>query len=481
MAETPGHWQFATTPGHLVAGGYFLKETPSYDHMLSEFVTNVKFEDLSANDLNVAKAGIIDCLAVMISGSQTRTVGCLMEELRTWGGTGKALIVGHDQQAPPVWASLINGTAAHAEHFDDLSPAMLGHPSSTLVPGLISVASMRALSGRDWLEAYASGFEVGARLSRAANPALYSMGFHATTVLGTVMAASVAAHLLGLDFHKTLSALGSSASLASGVRANFGSMTMALNVGHAASQGMLAALLGSRGFSSDPEAITGHYGFLDCFTGGRYHCEELANMGKPFELSHSGISFKFYPCGHPTICAVEAALHLRSAYQITPDGIKEINCYTVPWIKKTLDKSRPLSTGKEGKVNLPYCISVALYRGNVVESDFCDEVLNHAGITSLRNRCHVHIDETLPESKEIPARIEITLSDGQVIREQRDRPSGSAEDPPPWDRIIQKFRNQSLPVLGSERTERLLAQLTQLEGVDNVNPVVELLSAKSDG
>jgi 2-methylcitrate dehydratase PrpD len=458
-----------------VAGGCFLKAAPSYDRMLAEFVTNVRFEDLSANDLNVAKAGIVDCLAVMISGSQSRTVECLMEEIRTWGATGKAPIVGHAEQVPPVWASLINGTSAHAEHFDDLSPAMLGHPSSTLVPGLISVASTRALSGRDWLEAYACGFEVGARLSRAANPALYSMGFHATTVLGAVMAASVAAHLLGLDLHQTSCALGASASLASGVRANFGSMTMALNVGHAASQGILAALLGSRAFSSDPEAVTGHYGFLDCYTGGRYHCEELANIGRPLELSHSGISFKFYPCGHPTICAVEAALHLRAAYHITPDRIKEINCFTVPWIKNTLDKSRPLLTGKEGKVNLPYCISVALYRGDVVESDFHDDVLNHAGITLLRNRCHVHIDETLPDSKEIPARIEVTLSDGQVIKEQRDRPSGSAENPPPWDRLIKKFRNQSLPVLGLERTEDLLDRLLHLEQIVDAQSITKLL------
>jgi 2-methylcitrate dehydratase PrpD len=458
-----------------------LKDSTFYDRMLSEFVTSMKFDDLSARDVEVAKAGIIDCLAVMISGSQTRTVACLREELRTWGGMGKAVIVGHDQQAPAVWASLLNGTAASAEHFDDLSPAMLGHPSSILVPALISVASMRTLSGRDWLEAYACGFEIGVRLSRAANPALYSMGFHATSVLGVVMSASVAAHLLGLDSHKTLFSLGTSASLASGVRANFGSMTMALHVGHAASQGMLAALLGSKGFSSDVEAVTGHYGLLDCFTGGQYNCEGLTNLGKPFELSHSGISFKFYPSGHPTICAIEAALHLRSAYKITPDMIKKIDCFVPPWIRKTLNKNRTLLTGKEGKVNLPYCIAVALYRGTVVESDFRDEVLNDVGITALRNRCQVHIDESLPDHKEIPARIEITLSDGQVIKEERDRPSGSAENPPPWDRLIQKFQDESLPVLGPERTERLLTQLTHLEDIDNVNSITGLLYAKENG
>jgi 2-methylcitrate dehydratase PrpD len=458
--------------------GNALKDYAVYNVLLTDFITNIKFEELSIADVDVAKAGIIDCLGVMISGSQTRTVKYLMEELRSWTGTGEAVVVGHDQQAPAVWSSLLNGTAANAEHFDDLSPAMLGHPSSILVPGLISMASMRTLSGRDWLEAYACGFEVGVRLSRAANPSLYSMGFHATSVLGVVMAASVAAHLLGLDSDKTLSALGTSASLASGVRANFGSMTMALHVGHASSQGMLAALLASKGFSSDPEAVTGNYGFLHCFTGGQYNCEELSNLGKPFELSHSRINFKFYPSGHPTICAIEAALHLRSTYKITPAMIKEIHCFTPPWIKKTLDKNRPLLTGKEGKVNLPYCIAVALYRGNVTESDFCDDMLKDSMIADLRNCCHVHIDENLPDNKEIPARVEITLSSGQVIKEQRDRPSGSAEHPPQWNRIIQKFRDQSSPVLGAKHAEKLLSQLIRLENIENVNSITELLCTK---
>ena len=441
----------------------------------------MKFDDLSAADVDVAKAGILDCLAVMISGSRTRTVRCLLEEVRSWRGTGKAVVVGLDQRLPPVWASLLNGTAANAEHFDDLSPAMLGHPSSILVPGLISVASMLNLSGRDWLEAYSCGFEVGVKLSRAANPALYSMGFHATSIFGVVMAASVAAHLLGLDSHNTLSALGMSASLASGVRANFGSMTMALHAGHASSQGMLAALLASKGFSSDPEALTGNFGLLHCFTGDQYNCKELSNFGKPFELSHSRISFKFYPSGHPTICAIEAALHLRSTYKITPAMIKEIHCFTPPWIKKTLDKNRPLLTGKEGKVNLPYCIAVALYRGNVTESDFSDDMLKNAEIAALCNCCHVHIDENLPDNKEIPARVEITLTSGQVIKEQRNRPSGSAEHPPPWDRLIQKFWDQSSSLLSAKHAEKLLSKLTRLEDIENVNSITELLCAKGGG
>jgi 2-methylcitrate dehydratase PrpD len=446
-----------------------------YDRSLAEFVASIRFDNLSSQDLSVAKAGILDCLAVMISGSQSRTVRCLMEEVKLWGGAGKAVVVGHNEKLPAVWASLINGTAAHADHFDDLNFWMSGHPSCVLVPVLVSLSWMRKLSGRDWLTAYACGFEIGVRLGRTAYPSLYPMGFHVTSVLGVVMAASVAAYLLELDVVKTLSALGISASLAAGVRANFGSMSQALHVGHATSQGVFAALLAEKGFSSDPEAITGHYGLLDCYAGHQYHCEELDNLGKPFELSRSGINFKFYPAGHPTICAIEAALHLRSAYHLSPEMIEEIHCFVGPWIKKPLDKNRTLQKGKEGKVNLPYCLAVALYRGNVEESDFRDEVLDDPNITRLRNCCQVHIVEDLSDESEFPARVEIRLSDGRIIAEQRDRSSGSAANPPPRERLIKKFQNQSLPVLGPEPTQHLITQLVNLEDIHDINSVTGLL------
>jgi 2-methylcitrate dehydratase PrpD len=448
----------------------------SHEQILADFITAMRFQDLSPRDLSVAKAGIVDCLAVMISGSQSKTAAILLGEVRSWGGAKEAVVAGSEVRLPATWAALVNGASAHAEHFDDLNPAIPGHPSSLLVPVMLAASSKRNLSGRDWIAAYACGFEVGARLGRAADPSLYAMGFHATTTIGAIMAAAAASRLLGLDAPHALSALNISASLASGVRANFGTMTQALHVGHAASQGLLAASLGAEGFSSDPEAITGRYGFLDCFTAGRFRPEELDNLGRPFELSRSGISFKFYPAGHPTVCAIEAALHLRSTYGLSPQMIREIRCFVGPAVKQTLVKTRPLTRGKEGKVNLPYCVAVALARGNVVEEDFRDEVLADPVVTALRNCCRVEIMEGLPVNPEVPARIEIRLSDGRIIAEQRERPSGSAANEPPWEAIERKFREQSEPVLGATATEGLLNFIVDLEHVDDVKSIVDLLA-----
>jgi 2-methylcitrate dehydratase PrpD len=455
-----------------------MTEPLSREQVLARFITDMDFRDLSPRDLSVAKAGILDCLAVMISGSRSRTVALLLEEVQSWDGKGNAIVAGREGTLPGVWAALVNGTSAHAEHFDDLNPAIPGHPSSVLVPVILAVSSKKPLAGPDWIAAYACGFEIGARLGRAADPALYAMGFHATTTIGVIMAAAAASRLLGLDALHTLSALNLSASLASGVRANFGTMTQAIHVGHAASQGLLAASLAARGLSSDPEAMTGRYGFLDCFTGGRFQPEELDHPGVPFELSRSGISFKFYPSGHPTVCAIEAALHLRETYGLSPEMITEIRCFVGPAVKQTLVKTRAPISGREGKVNLPYCVAVALARGNVVEDDFRDEVLADPVVTALRNCCRVEIMEGLPVNPEVPARIEIKLSDGRVIAEERERPSGSALNKPLWEGLKKKFREQSVPVLGASATEELIRLVVDLEHVDDAKSIAMLLAGK---
>ncbi len=139
-----------------------------------------------------------------------------------------------------------------------------------------------------------------------------------------------------------------------------------------------------------------------------------------------------------------------------------------------------LTTGREGKVNLPYCVAVALARGRVVEDDFRDEVLADPVVTALRNCCRIEImeGEEGPLNPEVPARIEITLSDGRVISEERRRPCGSAVDEPPWDALKNKFARQAEPVLGPKVTDNLVRLLAELEHVEDTRSVIVLLTRK---
>ena len=113
----------------------------------------------------------------------------------------------------------------------------------TLVPMLVALGEERHLPGEALLAAYVVGVEVEVRLARAVNFHHYDKGWHPTSTLGVFGAAAAASRVLGLDARRTATALAIAASLASGIKANFGTMVKPLHVGQCGRQGLLAALL----------------------------------------------------------------------------------------------------------------------------------------------------------------------------------------------------------------------------------------------
>ena len=149
-------------------------------------------------------------------------------------------------------ATLINGTASHALDYDDVSGVLGGHHSAPVTAPIFALGEQLKVSGRQALAAYIIGVETEVRLSRAVNFHHYDKGWHPTATLGTFGAAAAAAHLLGLDVARTAKALALAASFACGIKANFGTMTKPLHVGHVGRNGLFAALIAERGFESEP-------------------------------------------------------------------------------------------------------------------------------------------------------------------------------------------------------------------------------------
>ena len=217
----------------------------------------------------LAKKAFLDTLAVSLSGSQldsVRIVTALARELGQ-GADGPCSVIGHGFKADVLAAALANGTAAHAELFDDNSEPMMSHPSASLVSALLPLGQSRGLGGAEVLLAYVAGFEVNVVLGRQLNPRLYEAGWHVTRTLGVLGVTAACCRLLKLGPHPFRAALGIAASMASGLRQNFGTMTMALHAGLTARDAVHAALLAEKGFLSDGEALDGKYGFFNLFAG----------------------------------------------------------------------------------------------------------------------------------------------------------------------------------------------------------------------
>src|ERR1700730_311766 len=129
---------------------------------LGRFVTNVSFERLPAGAVDVARIGVIDCIATMIAGAGDPAPQLLREALRPAGGEATLYFIG--DRAPAPEAAWINGTAGHALDYDDVA-ALRGHPSTVLVPAILAEAEALGASGRDMLAAYVAGYETWAELA----------------------------------------------------------------------------------------------------------------------------------------------------------------------------------------------------------------------------------------------------------------------------------------------------------------------------
>src|ERR1700737_1670646 len=126
---------------------------------LARFVASAADMAIPEEAARVVKTGFVDTIATMLAGRNEEVVR-IIERLYP-GGDEAAVLLGR-RQASARNAALINGTAGHALDFDDV--ALLGHPSTVLVPVALAEAERLGRSGAAALRAYLVGYEVWAEL-----------------------------------------------------------------------------------------------------------------------------------------------------------------------------------------------------------------------------------------------------------------------------------------------------------------------------
>jgi len=258
---------------------------------IAERIGHISYAGLPREAVHWAKAAILDTVGVTLAGAAEPCTQIVARVLGTGTGKDECLIFGSERRAAPLDAALINGTAAHALDFDDVGNSMGGHPSAPIVPALFALGETLDCTGRDFIAAYVAGFETEARIGRGVNLHHYEKGWHPTATLGVFGAAAACCHLMALDRAKTAQALAIATSLASGIKANFGTMTKPLHVGHTARNGLFAAQLAREGFTANDAALEHKQGFLQVFNGaGNFDAEViLADWGRPYDIVSPGI------------------------------------------------------------------------------------------------------------------------------------------------------------------------------------------------
>ncbi len=264
----------------------------------AEFAANLKYEDIPAEALHIAKRCILDGLAVMLGGSEQECIDVAERYIRNTGGNAQSRVIGDASlKVPAQLAAFWNGLAGHAMDWDDTQLAegpgrpygLLTHPTIPPLASCLAISDMLGgIDGKTFLTAFVAGFEVECKVAEAINPDHYNLGFHTSGTIGTFASAVAASKLLGFDADQIAQAIGGAASMAAGIRANFGTMGKPMHVGRSSENGVTAALLVKEGFTFNTEALDGKWGYLAIAGRGGEPELVLGRFGNPFSITSPG-------------------------------------------------------------------------------------------------------------------------------------------------------------------------------------------------
>jgi len=448
---------------------------------LARNVRAISHERLTPLARSRAMIGIVDTIAVTLGGVTEDCVALLAQMPGIAETEGESTLIGATRRVSMLDAALINGTASHAQDYDDFSAVFGGHQSAPLVAPLFALAEAEAKSGRDLVTAYAAGVELETRLARSVHWHHYDKGWHPTATLGTIGAAGACAHLMGLDEERIATALCIAVSHSAGVKANFGSMTKPLHVGQACRSGLLSALLARQGFTAGRHAFEHSQGFFEVFNGaGNFDSDKpFENWGNPWELEDPGLALKLWPCCGSTHAAVAAALDLREEEKVEIADIAQIVVLPHPRRLKHTNTPRPV-TPLQAKFSVQYVTARALADGAVTLADFEPEAISDPRIARLLDRLEARPLPDLGSGPEAQwtAEVIVKMVDGSTVsRRIENFTSDPRVMPPSVSELEGKFANCAGTVLAEKDIAAVFEQMKTFDSIADMRAVGQMLMA----
>jgi 2-methylcitrate dehydratase PrpD len=446
---------------------------------LAQFVVETKAKDIPSDALKAAQSGITDMIGTALAGSREPHGKIIMDFAKKMGGDAtQASVIGGGFRTSSFMAALANGTTGHALDYDDIGG--WGHPSVVLAPALLAIGEDIGASGTDILAAYVVGWELAYCVHAVAGDSHYKQGWHVTNTTGTLGAAAAVAWLFKLNEYQVRMALGISASLAGGLRQNFGTMTKPLHAGRAAANGIQAALLAQAGFTADENIIDTPLGWTKVF--GHNKAVDWAKasdyLGKTYKLA-SFHRVKPYPACGGTHCSIDAALFLKKEYGIKIEDISEVELGVSPFVGQLCIHHRP-RTGLEGKFSVEYTVARALISGGVGLKHLTDEGVNEPNAKSLIEKMKWVEKYPMPNTgvREgmVPSDVTIKMKDGKTLCKEVKYPKGDPENPLTPKELNYKYRDCASIVLSNADVEKSLKLLSNLKSVKNIKELMEIVA-----
>ena len=433
-------------------------------HTLARFIVGSRYEDIPAPIRHEAARALLNWLGCAIGSAHHETIESMLAALKPFSGSPQATIVGRRDRLDILHAALVNGVSSHVLDFDDTHARAI-HPSAPVLPALLAYAEYQRVSGAELVHAFVLGVEAEERIGISVFPEHYDVGWHITGTAGVFGAAAAMGKLLKLNERQMCWALGIAATQSAGLREMFGSMCKSFHPGRAAQNGLMAALLASRGFTSSEQAIEAKRGWANVLSTKFDPMVITEGLGKRYELAFN--MYKPYACGLVVHAAIDGCIQLSKEHDLKGDEIERVELTVNPIVLELTAKREP-ATGLEGKFSVFHAAAVAIVKRLAGEAQFSNETVRSPEIIAVRKRVEAVADAAI---RKLEARVRITLHNGKVLDKHVEHALGSFERPLSDADLEQKFRGLVEDVLPESQATRLIGLCWKIAELDDAGTI----------
>ena len=443
---------------------------------LAKFCAETTFSQLDFQVVERTKLIISDTIGAILGGIVEPEV---REFLKFRAGQKskdrKVKIIGLNKWAEQSDASLIHGIAGTTLEMDEGNQFAKGHPAIHVLPALVSVVQSRLLpqniSGQEFLNAFAIGYDVGARIGLASqlNPHMHPHG-----TWGVIGAASAIGVLLkfGHREHMQLMNISSSLTTASSRKTMLqGGTVRNVYAGLSNQMAHLAIDLIQSGFTGEVDGIGSIFG--NVVSENLNDNLLLEKLGQRFEVMRN--YFKLHACCRFNHAALDCLHDLMRDHQEL-SNIEQISFIDVESYNLAAELNDPRPQNMlAAKFSVPFALATTLVNKNSQVLSFAGGALKNEETMALSNKVSVKeissMTEMLPEFR--PAKVTIGMKSGKVFRHSVKTNKGDWQSPYSADELENKFHSLANRSLSQKKSKVLYDKLQNLERIADMRELFQ--------
>jgi 2-methylcitrate dehydratase PrpD len=392
---------------------------------LAAFAAHLRFTDIPYAVVSRAEDLLLDWAGSALAGKAGRPVQTIARFAEQMGpATGPCEVLISRRGTSPLFAAMVNAASSHFAEQDDVHNGSVFHPAAVVFPVALALAQSLGASGKDLLTAVVAGYEVGIRVGEFLGRSHYKI-FHTTGTAGTIAAAATAGHLLKLTPEKMLHAFGSAGTQAAGLWEFLrdAADSKQLHTAHAASSGLMAAMLASDGFTGARRILEGPQGMAAGMSKDADPARLTDHLGHRWTLAET--SFKFHASCRHTHPAADALQAVMQEHGLRADDIASVTTRVHQGAVDVLGPVTDPQTVHQAKFSMGTVLGLIAEYGSAGLTEF-EQSYNAPRVVAFRDRVTMQVDAEVDGA--YPARwigkVAVTTVDGRVFDGRVDEPKG---------------------------------------------------------